>query len=607
MEEISYKKHRRFHLGIMGQMAHLFLLGTILIALATAIPQRELARRSVVDSTSYRGESIAKNVEMLLDTYPTHDWLMRYWYEHADELDIDYDADFRASTKTEQKVLLLGIHHPDLQLRYASISEIEALSEEDQKLFAEINYSWFLTQLNTLKRSHHIDFLFVAVSEKPYDKQCFLLSAADEGAVRGTEYGQVYPIGTVKDFVTEDTQKAMEICAETQGDYLADAGGYMDYCKYLGSIDDHVLVTGVTYNISGIIDSVNAQARKSTTLTALYLIGLALLCLLFLYLRTMRPLKAVQQNIRLYRKTRESSEVVDSLNDIHANNEIGDLAEDVTDLVLSIDEYTEEIERITAERERISAELSVANRIQASMLPSSFPAFPGRHEFDIYASMNPAREVGGDFYNFLMIDDDHLCLMIADVSGKGVPAALFMVSCMIIISHYARMGKSPAQILTDSNKSIANSNPEDMFLTIWVGILELSTGTLTAANAGHEYPVIKKPGGIYKLFKDRHGIVLGSIDGVQYEEYSMELAPGSTIFVFTDGLTEAQNAEGELFGTDRVLDALNGGSAADPKGVLDEMTQAVHDFVQEEEQFDDLTMLCLTYDGPDENTDNSTE
>ena len=249
------------------------------------------------------------------------------------------------------------------------------------------------------------------------------------------------------------------------------------------------------------------------------------------------------------------------------------------------------------ESSRLETELTMASSIQADMLPNIYPAFPERPEFDIYASMDPAKEVGGDFYDFFLIDDDHLCLVMADVSGKGVPAALFMMASKIIIASHAKLGKSPAQILTDTNAAICANNREEMFVTVWLGVLELSTGKLTAANAGHEYPVLRHPDGKFELYKDKHGFVIGGMEGIRYKEYELQMEAGSKLFMYTDGVPEATNAKGELFGTDRMLEALNSDETASPESILKQVRASVDGFVKEAEQFDDLTMLCVEYRG----------
>jgi len=253
------------------------------------------------------------------------------------------------------------------------------------------------------------------------------------------------------------------------------------------------------------------------------------------------------------------------------------------------------------ESSRLETELSMASSIQADMLPNIYPAFPERPEFDIFASMDPAKEVGGDFYDFFLVDDDHLCLVMADVSGKGVPAALFMMASKIIIASHAKLGKTPAQILTDTNSAICSNNREEMFVTVWLGILDLSTGRLTAANAGHEYPVLRKADGKFELVKDKHGFVIGGMDGIRYKEYELQMDAGSKLFLYTDGVPEATDANGELFGTDRMLEALNKDVASSPENILKQVRAGVDGFVKEAEQFDDLTMLCVEYRGAPKN------
>ena len=247
------------------------------------------------------------------------------------------------------------------------------------------------------------------------------------------------------------------------------------------------------------------------------------------------------------------------------------------------------------ENERIRSELAMASRIQSAMLPGIFPAFPERKEFDIYASMDPVRGVGGDFFDFFFIDRDHLCLLIADVSGKGIPAALFMMASKIILADNAKSGKSPAQILQDTNEAICANNPEEMFVTVWLGILDISTGLLTTANAGHEYPALMHADGQFELFRDRHGLVVGGMPGVKYHEHSLQMYPGSKLFVYTDGVPEATDAENALFGTTRMLEALNAHANESPKQILHGVRQAVNEFVSNMEQFDDLTMMCLEF------------
>ena len=282
---------------------------------------------------------------------------------------------------------------------------------------------------------------------------------------------------------------------------------------------------------------------------------------------------------------------------VSTGDEIENLSLTMGDMEQDLNDYEANLTQVTAEKERIGTELALATRIQADMLPNIYPAFPERNEFDIYATMDPAKEVGGDFYDFFLIDQNHLGLVMADVSGKGIPAALFMMVSKILMQNVALSGKGPAEVLETVNNQICSNNREEMFVTVWFGVLDLETGMLTAANAGHEFPVLKRPQGSYELVKDKHGFVIGGMPGVKYKEYQLQLEPGSRLFLYTDGLPEATNAQEELFGTDRMLAALRQVEDEAPCQVLEGVTAAVEAFVQEAPQFDDLTMLCLHYIG----------
>ncbi len=257
-----------------------------------------------------------------------------------------------------------------------------------------------------------------------------------------------------------------------------------------------------------------------------------------------------------------------------------------------------EQENMIKEQERIVKELSTARQIQKSVLPHIFPPFPDRAEIDLFATMDPAKDVGGDFYDFYFIDEDHLCLVIADVSGKGIPAALFMMLSKRILEDLARQEPTPSTILEKTNDLLCDNNQAEMFVTVWLGILEISTGKLTAANAGHEFPAICEKGGSFELYKDTHGFVVGGMEGVHYKGYDLQLNPGDKLFVYTDGVPEATDGSGEMFGTDRMITALRSCTDNTPEEILQGVRNAVDSFVGDAEQFDDLTMMCLEYKGP---------
>ncbi len=252
----------------------------------------------------------------------------------------------------------------------------------------------------------------------------------------------------------------------------------------------------------------------------------------------------------------------------------------------------------TAKTERLSTELNLARDIQANILPNLFPAFPEREEFDIYASMVPAKEVGGDFYDFFMIDEDHLAMLIADVSDKGIPAAMFMMASKIIINNVSKLGyEDPGKILELSNRQIVSNNPAEMFVTVWLGILDVRTGLIRAANAGHEWPCVMHKGIGFERMKDKHGMVLGGLDGSRYRSYDIPLNPGDAVYVYTDGVPEAKNAQDEMFGNERMVEALNRNPDGTAQELVENVRQAIAEFVKDAQQFDDTTMLALRYQG----------
>lgn len=259
--------------------------------------------------------------------------------------------------------------------------------------------------------------------------------------------------------------------------------------------------------------------------------------------------------------------------------------------------YIEQIKSVTAEKERIVAELNMARRIQASQLPRLFPPFPNRKEFTLYASMTPAKEVGGDFYDFFMIDNDHIAFVIADVSGKGVPAALMMMVARVLIKSSLQNGKSPEEVLESVNNQLCEDNEEGFFVTVWLGVLEISTGKGLAVNAGHEHPVLRRAGGNYELVVYRHSMPIATLSGIRFKQHEFQLNPGDSFFVYTDGVAEATNGENELFGTERMLDALNREPDAQPEKILANVMHDINSFVDGAEQFDDITMLCFRYLG----------
>ena len=334
--------------------------------------------------------------------------------------------------------------------------------------------------------------------------------------------------------------------------------------------------------------------------TAVAVILFLIIYIFFLRRSVITPILTITEEAQRF--AQDNVEQLDVLERIRSNDEIGILASVIGQMETDIVSYVENLTAITAEKERIGAELSVATQIQADMLPSVFPPFPDRHEFDIYASMTPAKEVGGDFYDFFLIDDTHIALVMADVSGKGVPAALFMVIAKTMIKNRCLLGEDPSTVLHNVNDQLCENNEEGMFVTVWLGIYDITTGRLDYVNAGHEYPAVARAGEPFSLIKEKPDFVVAGMEGLGYRSRTLQLSPGDRLFLYTDGVPEATDCSSTLFGEERMVEALNEGRELDVQALLVHMKESVDRFVGDAEAFDDITMLAFdvrSYAGED--------
>jgi sigma-B regulation protein RsbU (phosphoserine phosphatase) len=310
-----------------------------------------------------------------------------------------------------------------------------------------------------------------------------------------------------------------------------------------------------------------------------------------------RIVKPVEHMTRRIKALGASDSVFEMEKVYRTGDEIEVLAESFASLSEKTRDYIRQITEITAEKERIGTELALATRIQADMLPNIFPAFPERPDFDIYASMDPAKEVGGDFYDFTFVGRDRLGLVIADVSGKGIPAALFMMHSKTALRGLAETGLTLTEVFERVNAELCKGNDAGMFVTVWMGVINLRTGTMQCVNAGHEYPTIRHGDGGYEIFKEKHSLPLGTMEGLKFKEYEITLAPGDSVFVYTDGVPEANNRQGEQYGTERMLAALNANLDKSMQELLPAVKADLDSFVGTADQFDDITMLGFRYNG----------
>ena len=355
-----------------------------------------------------------------------------------------------------------------------------------------------------------------------------------------------------------------------------------------------VAYIGVEMSLSAIV-----AARK----TYVFHVLLVTLIIVFLFMagdmfvlnrHLVRPIILMTKEADEFVKNKDELAISNALGEIKSKTEIGVLADSIVQMEKNIQEYVKNLTEVTAEKERIGAELNVATQIQADMLPSIFPPYPDRNEFDLYATMDPAKEVGGDFYDFFMTDDDHLAVVIGDVSGKGVPAALFMVISKTLIKNYASVGMSVDEVFTRTNNDLCVGNEAQLFTTAWIGFYEISSGKLVFADAGHEIPLRLKPDGTVDYLKPvKKKMVLAAMENIKYVVTESYLDPGDMLLIYTDGVPEATNAHEELYGMGRLENIVKQHRGGDPHKFLQEIRADVDKFVGDAPQFDDLTMLAL--------------
>ena len=283
--------------------------------------------------------------------------------------------------------------------------------------------------------------------------------------------------------------------------------------------------------------------------------------------------------------------------EVICNDEISDLANSFNDMTTSLKSYIEDVTKLTVDKERTGVELNIATKIQVGMLPANFEDYSGDKRFDIYASMTPAKEVGGDFYDFFKVDDRHIVVVVADVSGKGIPAALFMAIGKTLIKDHTSIQGDLSAVFYEVNNTLCEANKENLFITAFEGLIDLETGTMTYVNAGHEFPYIYRKGKVWEAQQIKPGFVLGGMNGIKYTLGEFKLEPGDKFFEYTDGVTEATNLKNELYGMDRLKAALDRNSDKKMRDLLPAIKLDIDSFVGDAPQFDDITMLGFEYKG----------
>lgn len=472
----------------------------------------------------------------------------------------------------------------------ASMMDADKLVQYYETLEMDEEYGKYLDVLYTIKENNDIKYLYI---EKVVGTKAVAIMDADRTDA-AMELGETFEVSDGADLSSLENGIPA---------FISNEKGVGWVCSVFVPVIDNEGNVAALVGADISMEEVMAQRHQFLIIICIAIIVSAVISIASLLILVQ---KFVVNPINLLSKATADFVCKDESGDININanspiskvqigtkDEIESLADSIKLMEQQIYQYIDNLTAVTAEKERIGAEMNVAKHIQSSMLPCIFPPFPERKEMDIYATMTPAKEVGGDFYDFFLVDDNHLAMVIADVSGKGVPAALFMMISKTLIKSEAQAGHSPKEVLEKVNNQLCENNEAEMFVTVWIGILEISSGKITCANAGHEYPAVKRADGSFVLLKDKHGFVLAGMEGVKYREYEIELGKGDTLFVYTDGVAEATNAKNELYGTDRLIRVLNSQEHASCDEVISLVQKDIDKFVGTAPQFDDITMLCL--------------
>ena len=511
----------------------------------------------------YRVYSLFGDLDDLLERYPFCSSLFDYWDEHdtvysgasvrEDELPAD-DDEFR-SLPSDLQSRIAGQVYDEVYLRLKHFYDENAL------------YHFYIVDV-TDEDSRRICFSYGDDEAAEAGSELDRLFVEDR-IISGIRNGEFY---TDEEFFFADGVMYSTIYAPvTQGDTV----DYVYVCVYDCSMPHGLIV--IMLQASGL----------------LLLIILMLLIYLLLYIHriALRPILQIQKNVKNYMGDMDSDKFLENMGKIRSKNEVGELSKELSDMIVKIEDYNNTIIENAKEKTKTEYELNLASKVQVSMLPKTLPSIEG---YKLSASMTPAEYVAGDFYDAFMADDTHLCLVVADVTGKGVYAALLAASVQTSIRYNTRPDLRPSQILSKLNYELVSKDFAGVFVTVWMGILDTTTGILTTSSAGHECPMLMTNGN-YQMYRDTpHGLPAGSRIDTEYTDHEIRLKAGESIFVYTDGVTDAVDKEDNRFGNKNLVNALNANKDLEPDELLTRMRSLViDDYSSGASQFDDITMMCL--------------
>lgn len=581
---------------LMRQLGVLFLIQIVVVSVLNIVLIYQNNLNVYIEERSEQALNLGSYAAKNLENIEGITWLIDYWHKNWKSMDIVYDSE----EAVEERKKDFEKNYSMYNLDHLTEQKLKQMPEKAQKKYAEYAYMELMDFFNRLKRNYHPTYLF-CFYPKSDTELFYYLTGTEEGEERGDGRDDIYRLGTVSAYPKKDypvltrTWESGRVQDELEQPVKhGELSGFYHMYVPVRSGEKTLCLIGVTLETNTV---------KKELQNKLFMVeGMEIFCfvlmggLLFALVHgvILRPVSRLHRVMLNYEQDKNSHQVENSLKGVVSQNEIGQLAGAFTGLTKEVDRHVSDILRITAEQERLNAELSLAVKIQLDMIPGKFRKRP---EIALAGSMEPAREVGGDFFDFFYIDDNHLAIVVGDVSGKGIPAALFMVRSMTVIRNYVMLGLPVEEVFMRTNEELCQGNDSELFTTAWLGIYEIDSGRLVFTEAGHDEPICVRNTGEIEMIKPiKKRLVLGAMPGICYLSSETIMNQGDVILLYTDGVPEANNEEEELYGMERFCKSAQKHSDKAKKDIeefLKCVRSDVSKFVGKAEQFDDLTMLAL--------------
>ena len=481
------------------------------------------------------------------------------------------------------------------QIAATALSYLDVERIKDYAAGAPADDEWYEadSKLDMLTRTTRLAYIYVTVPDEEFENRVYIYDTVHPEVTNGKKI-ELGKVASLKKYDEEYIRNLKNVILNGEPYirfvYNSTGGHVTTSIPVKDSAGSNIAIMSVVKPMSEVQDFKKSYRTVVALSSALITLLFVAFFIGLLMAKFVKPVALITNETSHFAE--HKGRISDKLLKIRGKDELGVLARSIEKMSVDMNKYIEDLTHTTAEKERLSAELDVATQIQANMLPRIFPPYKEHPELELFATMEPAKEVGGDFYDFFMVDGDHFAVTVGDVSGKGVPAALFMVIAKTLIKNSILQGLQPAQVFERVNNELCEGNDAGLFVTCWMGILTISTGELKFVNAGHTFPIFHHANSV-EFLKSKPDLMLAGMEGMRYNEHSVTLEKGDRLFVYTDGVTEATNAHEELYGEERLISFLRKTETADIHKLLAEVRGDIDAFVDGVPQFDDITMLEL--------------